>query len=320
MNKELQQKLIDKYKYMFVEKERSHYVMTRHSELFTEIADAKANNDEVKLAQLLEEQKALGSYHAIAFGFECDDGWYDLLDKLMENIERVDINKQVKIHQIKEKLGGLRFYTSGTPIIIDVLNQGSIEMGKSTDGEKIDEYIHEAENKSYKICEVCGKPGRLCTTGNWLKTVCTDHRKLKVWHSDTEIQEYHPIKYFCNEEEVIVDNTHTSIVSADFVLESDTWLYTLENGEIREESVLKRKPRNKFYEGWFVTKDSSGFEWIIEDKIFTPADGWTYTLAPDNSVLGISSCVAKEEELIIVETGPNKHGYKEIKRIKVKPE
>jgi hypothetical protein len=55
--------------------------------------------------------------------FECGDGWYDLLDRLSFELEPMIIahEKEHDIHnefplyvtQVKEKYGGLRFYTTG---------------------------------------------------------------------------------------------------------------------------------------------------------------------------------------------------------------
>ncbi len=248
MKKELEHKLIEKYKYMFAEKDRSTQILNRHEELTSELTKARAEKDEVKIAQLKEEQRAIGSYYPIVFGFEHDDGWYDLLDDLMGKIQELDKDKIVQIHQIKEKLGGLRFYTSGTPIRLDILNVGSFESGESKDGKQIHDVIDEAEKKSFSICEVCGKPAKLCTTGHWLKTVCKEHRRLKLWHSDNEYQEYHPVQSFGTDEEVITPtNLLCKTVSVEFRDEEDTYFYTLDNGDVRRQEELKRKPHAYFY-------------------------------------------------------------------------
>ena len=61
--------------------------------------------------------------------------------------------------QVKEKFGGLRFYTTATT-------------------EEQNNYIHFAEGLSYKICEECGamKDTMLYTSG-WHKTLCPEHAK-----------------------------------------------------------------------------------------------------------------------------------------------
>ena len=72
--------------------------------------------------------------------FDIDLGWYPLVKELIEDLINLGWNKQTC--QVKEKFGGLRFY----------INEGSDEIHKR---------ITKAENDSYEICEVTGKPGKL---------------------------------------------------------------------------------------------------------------------------------------------------------------
>jgi len=58
--------------------------------------------------------------------------------------------------QVKEKLGGLRFY----------MTHSSVE---------IEKHIDEAEAKSYKTCEECGQDGELRNDAGWLTTLCETH-------------------------------------------------------------------------------------------------------------------------------------------------
>ena len=147
----------------------------------------------------------------IQFGFECGDGWYDLLNSLMGQIKsyteynikrkrikngyirfiynyigdisnklphkyskyllklRKNISKKVKweeykvfqpinVTQIKEKFGGLRFYTNGH----DDLVGGMIWL---------------AEHMSYNICEHCGSTKNVSQTKGWITTLCEDCMK-----------------------------------------------------------------------------------------------------------------------------------------------
>ena len=90
-------------------------------------------------------------------GIDCHDGWYDLLDRLCSNIQQlVDGTKcdQVTVAQVKEKFGGLRFYINGGPA-------------------QVHELINMAEEVSYKICESCGKPGKL-RRKQWIATRCNE--------------------------------------------------------------------------------------------------------------------------------------------------
>ncbi len=94
----------------------------------------------------------------MCFGCECGDGWYALLDRLCACITAHVKNHWEHDHpyrfmQIKEKYGGLRVYDRGHDDTI----YGMICM---------------AEEMSYSMCELCGSPASLCTTGHWLRTLC----------------------------------------------------------------------------------------------------------------------------------------------------
>jgi hypothetical protein len=93
-------------------------------------------------------------------GFECGDGWCDLLDALCMNLQHATKNgsPQVIASQVKEKFGALRFYTCGH----DVYQDGMIVL---------------AETMSARICEVCGNRGRTIR-GGWIKTRCAEHEEV----------------------------------------------------------------------------------------------------------------------------------------------
>ena len=110
----------------------------------------------------------------MCWGFECGDGWYNILDQLMGNIQHhIDWNNknfekgytqykqvpQVTLDQVKEKFGTLRFYYTGGDDVID----GMVRM---------------AESMSGVTCEECGNSG---TTGGqgWLVTLCETHRTAR---------------------------------------------------------------------------------------------------------------------------------------------
>jgi len=102
---------------------------------------------------------------AMCWGFDCGDGWYNIIDTACAQIENRAYNNRlnnVKFHpvvatQVKEKYGTLRFYISGGDDYID----GIIAM---------------AEAISANTCETCGSPGKL-RGGGWLRTLCDHHAK-----------------------------------------------------------------------------------------------------------------------------------------------
>jgi len=65
--------------------------------------------------------------------------------------------------QIKEKFGGLRFYY--------MMNTENNDLVRT-----VQILIDSAEDKSYTVCEVTGKPGELCKNGWHFKTLCEEVR------------------------------------------------------------------------------------------------------------------------------------------------
>jgi len=96
----------------------------------------------------------------MGFGFECGSGWYKLIYQLCEDLEKDSKEEGVdipEVMQVKEKLGGLRFYVTGaTSTMFDL--------------------IDEAESKSESICEVCGDKAERFSDGGWIKTRCKKHQ------------------------------------------------------------------------------------------------------------------------------------------------
>ena len=103
----------------------------------------------------------------MCWGFECGDGWFNILDQLMGNIQRYidwknrngEVVPQVTLDQVKEKFGTLRFYYTGGDDYI----RGLASM---------------AESISAVTCEECGAPGSTSGPG-WVRTLCKEHREQK---------------------------------------------------------------------------------------------------------------------------------------------
>lgn len=122
---------------------------------------------------------------ALCFGFQHDDGWYNLLDKCMEKLQyfcdlcsKDGREVQVVADTIKEKFGGLRFY-------VTVYEADDIE------DRIIDDIISEAERKAATTCEMTGESGDLCKRGSWLKTLCrAEARKMGYVACDEELEKY----------------------------------------------------------------------------------------------------------------------------------
>ena len=71
---------------------------------------------ELKLVEkyplILKDYRGNCQQTCMAWGMECQDGWYDLLDKLLNKLDYISKTSgtQVVAAQIKEKYGTLRFY------------------------------------------------------------------------------------------------------------------------------------------------------------------------------------------------------------------
>lgn len=102
---------------------------------------------------------------AMCWGIECGNGWYMLLDTLCSQLQfdtdhnnREDRYPQVVAVQVKEKFGGLRFYTNGH----NDAQGGAISL---------------AESLSYHICENCGSTDDVQQTkGGWIQSLCVKCR------------------------------------------------------------------------------------------------------------------------------------------------
>jgi hypothetical protein len=96
----------------------------------------------------------------VSFGFDgVGNGWRQLLWDLcvelephVESLDREIATREPQVNfvvlQVKEKFGGLRFYTNFT-------------------SEAIDDCIRRAQERALTTCMDCGQPARLRTQGRW---------------------------------------------------------------------------------------------------------------------------------------------------------
>jgi len=129
----------------------------------------------------VSEQKILKKYPLIfrqkdlpmtqtcmCWGLDVGQGWHKLIDTLCASIQGyIDANAkhnpnihQVEAVQVKEKFGGLRFYTNG-------------------EDEVIHGMIWFAEQLSNYICEDCGTMDNVTQSEGWITTLCEKCRKKR---------------------------------------------------------------------------------------------------------------------------------------------
>jgi hypothetical protein len=100
-------------------------------------------------------------YTGMTLGFQHDDGWFDILWRLCEDLEPLVTEFEAaggdkfEVLQVKEKFGGLRVY-------------------ENCRNDAISERIGIAAEESFRTCEICGQAGTL-RKDRWIKTLCDEH-------------------------------------------------------------------------------------------------------------------------------------------------
>ncbi len=108
--------------------------------------------------QLFQHRHADPQTCAMGWGLQCGDGWFDLIDILCESLQQETEHgdaPQAVAMQVKQKWGRLRF---------------SVESAT----ERQQAMIDLAEALSARLCEQCGKPGKMQSI----------NRPLKKWASN----------------------------------------------------------------------------------------------------------------------------------------
>lgn len=95
---------------------------------------------------------------------DCGYGWYGLINKLNQDL--LEIDSEYRVSQVKEKFGGLRYYTENT-------------------SKEMNNRIYEAERQSLQTCENCGSRESVMTKSDnepygWIRSLCDDCRKYFV--------------------------------------------------------------------------------------------------------------------------------------------
>jgi hypothetical protein len=99
----------------------------------------------------------------MAFGPECEDGWFPLLLRLSTAIQaELDTRPEpdFRFAQVKQKLGELRIYHTGTT------------------NERISQLIERARAEARTTCETCGAtPAEVRAVSGRMQCLCETHRQ-----------------------------------------------------------------------------------------------------------------------------------------------
>jgi hypothetical protein len=107
---------------------------------------------------------------AMCWGIDTGDGWYKIIDLLCELLQwDIDNNNypQIEAVQVKEKFGGLRFYTNWK-------------------NDQQSGMIKYAEQLSNYVCEDCGTMEGVTQTKGWIVTLCP--KCMKAYKKKRELK------------------------------------------------------------------------------------------------------------------------------------
>ena len=159
----------------------------------------------------------------MCWGFECGDGWYNILDQLMGQIQHhIDWNEKqrnwameynamatqakagnfdlfdesMKAHSPESKeIRLMEIITGDFRAVPDAIHQVTLDQVKEKFGTLRfyysggDEYISGlcsmAESMSAVTCEECGNPGKT-VGGGWITTLCKEHAEARDIYTEEE--------------------------------------------------------------------------------------------------------------------------------------
>ena len=161
----------------------------------------------------------------MCWGFECGDGWFNILDQLMGNIQHhidwkekqrtsamaynlmaaqakegnfdlfddsmKDLNNpEYKAKRLSEVIAGdFRSVPESIPqVTLDQIKEkfGTLRFYYTGGDDIIDGMVRMAESMSAVTCETCGNPGQQ-RGGGWIRTLCDHHEEL--YQEDNQVRE-----------------------------------------------------------------------------------------------------------------------------------
>lgn len=145
---------------------------------------------------------------AMCWGFECGDGWYNIIDTLCSHLTSDYRQAKSRYDDIKDKLGQPNWRkdiitqevideakakmdeeASKVPVAVQVKEKfGGLRFYVQAATDKHYNYISFAESMSYKTCEECGAPGKTYTDG-WHMTLCDIHAAMNGKEEEYEYEE-----------------------------------------------------------------------------------------------------------------------------------
>lgn len=147
---------------------------------------------------------------AMCWGFECGDGWYNIIDILCGLLTSDYRSAESRYDFIKDKVGQPKWSGSKDVITQEQIDEAKAKLDEETlrvpvavqvkekfgglrfyvqaATDKHYSYISFAESMSYRTCEECGAPGKTYTDG-WHRTMCDIHAAMEGREEEYEYEE-----------------------------------------------------------------------------------------------------------------------------------
>lgn len=128
--------------------------MAMDREKFLKLVEEYKAKREKERSEHLENFKPQYPYEL--FGIECGEGWKPLYQPILDYA----MEHNIEVHQIKEKFGSLRIYLDSYDDTVRAM-------------------IEDAEERSYNVCETCGKHiDKPICENHWIYAECEEcHQK-----------------------------------------------------------------------------------------------------------------------------------------------
>jgi hypothetical protein len=148
--------------------------------------------------QLFRERHAHPSTTQMNWGFQCGDGWFNIINALCESIEnhikqiklsnefnkkQLDLAAENKMDQMFEWMriayekGQLKI-KEVPDVVVDGVKEKMGQLRFSVKGadDEVRGMISMASTICSTVCEECGKPGKLSNTNSgWIRVLCKEH-------------------------------------------------------------------------------------------------------------------------------------------------
>lgn len=167
-----------------------------------------------KYPKLFRDRNAPMTVTCMCWGFDCGDGWYNIIDALCGNIQaHIDNSRKDRVSALrynrvlqkaidgniealqnhfqmptlsdwmKEAIAEKKFRKVPDKVRQVVVSQvkekfGGLRFYVDYGNDVTYGMISMAESMSYRTCEVCGSPGKSNSSG-WITTLCETHRNEK---------------------------------------------------------------------------------------------------------------------------------------------